>query len=411
MSEKKVLIICPDMGKWARNFGACQRNYYLAKYLENKGYDISVITIKHSVRKHLKLDIKFRVIAKECLYKAWLVPIIGNDIIRKYLTTNISPYEHDELQVFHWVESNKDFICGYINQNKIEKVIISVPEFFLLWLAPYIRIKCHNIRIIFDYRDTWSVFRMKKDMTYFVEKFLLRFADHIIYSVPVYKKVNKLFSTNQMDFSVILNGYSEELWKGIKSCNRDRKRMVLSYVGSIQFGDKANYYRNPKQLIEAFIQENSLGDMLLQFVGVKEITSEMRAIAMRANNRIIFKESVEPEESYQFIIDSDVVIAINQAEEPGMNDTISGKLYDYLRSGRDIFYIGNKTNVFSKLIRRNNWGTTCENETQEICRAIRLIRERWLLSKQCRSEVDISSIRKYSREYQNERYCTIIDAL
>ncbi len=411
MKKGKILIICPDMGRYARSFGASQRNYFLSQYLFSNSYDVSVITINHQNRCRLDLETPFCVIARGKASQKKNNALIWNSSLSSYAMKYISPYGHDEMSVLQWVDSNKEFICKYINDGKISKVIISVPEFSLLWLAPYIKRRCQSVKLIFDYRDTWSMFWMKRNMSFYMEKYLIQFADHIIYAVPMYKKVHHFFKVDKKNFDVILNGYSEKAWKEVTFDNHRNEKMVFSFIGSIQFGRKAAYYRDPQHLLEAFVQANEQDNMMLRFVGVDGSTTDVREIVKRANGNIQFVGSVPPQESYQYMVNSDVVVAINQAKEPGMNYTISGKLYDYLRSGRDILYIGNRNNNFGCLIKKNKWGVTCENEINEIVTSIRELRDVWLEKGSIRETSVNNDIRHYSREYQNEKYRKIIDAL
>lgn len=411
MIKEKILIICPDMGRYARSFGSCQRNYFLAKYLFEQGYDVSVITVNHTNRCKWSLETPFKVIARNKASEERSNIILRSNGLRKYVRNSISPYDQDELGALQWVECNKKQICKYIREHTVEKVIISVPEFALLWLAPYIKRKCLGAKIIFDYRDTWSLFGMRKDLSFLLERYLLKYADHVVCSVPIYKKANAFLGIERKKFDVILNGYSEEAWKDIQKSKSERKKMILSFVGSIQFGKEATYYRDPQYLIEAFIEENRNEDMILQFVGVNNVTEEMKIAVKRARGTIVFIKPVLPQESYKLMINSDVVIAINHAEEMGMNYTISGKLYDYLKSGRDILYIGNRENVFGRLMRKNNWGITCDNTFESICHSIQEMKNRWLSGEQFRRSNSDEKIDFYSREYQNEKYRKVIDSL
>lgn len=79
-----------------------------------------------------------------------------------------------------WLKNYEEAILGCILHKGIKKVIISGPSFALFSVAEKIKKKDGSIKIIFDYRDPWFLWKKKKNLAYLKEKKYLKNADRIV---------------------------------------------------------------------------------------------------------------------------------------------------------------------------------------------------------------------------------------
>ncbi len=169
MKNKKLIIICPSMWPDMNLWGETQRMYYLANYLAEWGWQITVISPSYDVdKKNLEI--------RQKKYK------------NLYLGSRIKKAEWfygepDFIEVNKknmWIRKNRNEICRYIDKEGVQKVIISMPGFTFMQLGKRIKKACGHVRLFYDYRDPWYLWMHKKNPAYYRERYYLGFADKVV---------------------------------------------------------------------------------------------------------------------------------------------------------------------------------------------------------------------------------------
>lgn len=200
MDKKNILIIAPEIVPRVNSWGGSQRMYYLGNMLEK--YGENVITVSPRFRTALECE------NKEVLYRpVYLGGITGsgeNDEGRKkYIKgkerkgascirrikkllymfwVQADYFIYSEPSSFqgkfykNWLRDYDGAIWECINKNEIKRIIISGPSFALFSIAKKIKKRDENIKIIFDYRDPWHLWKKQKNLAYLKEKRYLRYA-------------------------------------------------------------------------------------------------------------------------------------------------------------------------------------------------------------------------------------------
>lgn len=429
MQNKKLIIICPSMWPDMNLWGETQRMYYLANYLAEWGRQITVISPSYDADKK---NMEIRQKKYKNLY-------LGSPIkkakgsrtsgpqrqtgklktVKRHISNLLNKCgewfygEPDFIEIYKknmWIRKNRNEICRYINKEGAQTVIISMPGFTFMQLGKQIKKACGDIRIFYDYRDPWYLWKHKKNPAYYRERRYLGFADKVIgFSEKFRLDMIKEMGIAPQKIYTVYNGYSEQAWEefekkkmpesvqGMKSVS---EKLILTYTGSMSLNNKKNNYRNPANLIAA-VKDNP--DVELYLVGIAKVTKET------VENNVHYIGEVTQQKSFGYMMRSDVLISIHDTADRSGEYLISGKFYDYMRSGRTILHIGKENSLMAEFVRKYHLGDVCENHTDSLRKKILELAERkkeGKLSRESSSEQDIS---RFARDYQNDIYRQIID--
>lgn len=432
-ASDNILIIVPEMVPRVQSWGGSQRMYYLANMLEKQGK--SVITVSPGFETALECE------NKEVLYCP--VYLGGNDerenkkgeendprkkekkansFLKKAKTSiymflvAVDYFIYSEPSSFQgifyekWLKDYEKAIWECIVQKEIKKIIISGPSFSLFSIAKKIKKKNGNIKIIFDYRDPWFLWKKRKNLAYLKEKRYLKYADCIVCFSEIFRQdMCKAFEIDINKTEVVYNGYSEETWEKVdenKRKNRTReKKLVITYVGGMDFNDNRKNYRNPNMIMRA-VEKLEEGTVELKFVGVAA------AEKMEKRNNINYIQKVTQEESFMYMLESDVLLNIHDTDDESGKYLVPGKFYDYMRSGQVIWNIGEEDGLAARLLKEYGLGVSCINRmdtVEEMLDKLIVLKERGEIKKLRR--VGEKGILSFSREMQNAGYMRVLDRL
>ncbi len=429
---QKILIIAFTMIPNAKSWGSSQRIYYLAESLVNAGMGVTVL---HSANKNygffnktvnfnrIAIPLKFNLLQKlllgapgapvssiknrknnfrnkiESLLKARL------GFLDKFLFND--PNAGAGITGAIWIQGIKSFIRNFIlNGGDSIVVIISGPPFSVFSISAFIKNNFPAVKVILDYRDPWNLWNNRKGISFFKEKSALINADRIIVTNESLKmSMASTFNISVDKFAVVLNGYSAESWKNVslKLGRSSNNQIRIAYIGSINFES----YRDPTHFLKAYDLFSHQKDVRLSFIGLQNV-SELNYLKKKYPNEIILKGRVTPEESFAEMMDNDILIVFHTANDYSGKYLTSAKLYDYIRSGKVIWSIGNKCDLNSVLVEENKLGVTSENNVEDILATFETLYEAWEkdgLKKYANASIQTDF---YSREFQNARYLEII---
>ena len=216
---------------------------------------------------------------------------------------------------------------------------------------------------------------------------------------------------NSAKYDVVYNGYQENLWKNVESKYHANSKMIFEFIGSLEFRDNSMNFRNPFRLIDAFLDFSLDKDVELIFIGLTKLTAEMKEISRKSGGKIKFFKAVSAQKSLERMVEGDILITINYLNSWADRYALSGKLFDYLRSGRVIWGIGAKRGALRRFILENKVGVFCENNEEDIKKLLNCLYDKWSKEKHIERKNDNRDWSIYSREYQNEKYYQIIKNL
>lgn len=426
--RSKVLIICPSMWPRMSSWGETQRMFYLANYLSENGWDVSTLSPDYGTGEALSgremyysphfpgKGIRIEQSTQQSERKERF--FIRVPFLRRLVSCTITPlvkwaynepdcYEGVLKQVWMWKNHRK--IRHILDKTEYGTVIISAPSFVLFRFARIIKKRNASVSIVFDYRDPWHLWNRRKNFAYFSEKRCLKYADAIVgFTDNFTEDMKKTFHLPAPKCHTVYNGYSKTDWIFSETDYsppfiRIPGRLYLIFTGNLTFWDSEQNFRNPFPLMEAV---SAFSEVELYFIGVR---GQLPDINYR---NIHFIRNVSQKESFHFMKAADVLISIHDAADSSGNYLISGKFYDYIRSGRVIWHIGRQEDLMSEWIRQYHLGVFCTNHASRLKEMLQ-----FLLQKQKRNSLDTlrkskeAFVQQFSRETQNSHYADVLHSI
>ncbi|PHX05721.1 glycosyltransferase [Vibrio splendidus] len=414
---KKVLILTYEMLPYSSTFGGCQRMYFLAENLTSQGVSVSVIAAKKNKKNHFGKLVNFDSIFFGSNNK--LESDIGNatsrynpldffkSLLRKVVDKVINPFFNEPsnllaLRAFLWIKKYRDDIFNHISNNDFDTVIISGPPFTLFSISKGIKRQFPGVKVILDYRDPWGIWNGNKSIAFYRERSFIDNSDEIVVVTPAAKVSTEKFFTLNKPVKVIYNGFSNDSWNSMKPLDEVRSCLIrIAFIGSIDFKD--NSYRSTKVFFEAYDLFKDRFELL--FVGASD-TSEARSLLSKYENLKIIP-NVDQTKSLSYMMTSDILLTLHTTNDSSGSFLIQGKVFDYLRSGKLLYSIGNESDYTNIFIKNNSLGFTSKNSKEEIIEVLESIIE--LHSSTGLKRRIVIDIDEYSREFQNRKYLGIIN--
>ena len=91
---------------------------------------------------------------------------------------------------------------------------------------------------------------------------------------------------------------------------------------------------------------------------------------------------------------------------------IPGKIFDYIKSGKEILSISDESSIATQMINENGFGEAVINERNLINEKFKILIDKFEkkeLNKKDKNSIE--NLEKYSREYQYKRYLEILDKI
>ena len=265
-------------------------------------------------------------------------------------------------------------------------------------------------KIVFDFRDLWTNHHLYSGIpilnTYekWLEKRLCKLADVITVVSDNLADILRTKVDNDKIF-IIPNGFDMDDLSILPSSNYfDNKKINIVYTGSIYME-----HTNPSLLLDSIkeLKDVSFNLDKLNICFIGSISNSLDVIIKKycIGEFVYQKNRLSREETLRIQRDADVLLFFEWTEKDGI---LTGKLFEYMFSGTQIWTIGRKWQP-SRMIEELGLGKAFGNDVQLIKKE--LIN---LLNGNLPPKNDISNIKelqKYTREYQANKLLKIIEKL
>ncbi|WP_281950370.1 glycosyltransferase [Nitrosophilus kaiyonis] len=408
-----------------------------SKYLAKNGYEVFVLTTKkYSFMGPLGLDEKLpenvkkievdflpNLLKKKLDNKERIVKSNNKDnsnnitklklIIRKFRNYIGSLFDIHDLWINPAIKEAKKII----EKEEIDFIISSYSPPAVSVISHKLKKLYPHLQWIADFRDLWAynhVFYAKGIFGIYEkykEKKILSNVDKIItVSNPLTEEMKKHYPTKKI--YTIENGFDPEEfhnWKNtLKVKPKISNKLVISYLGTIYPGkqDPSILFEACNELIEEGFIEKSQIEINFYGNNKKQLDDIIKSKNYNKYDIINIKGFVSREESLKVQKESDMLLLL-EWNDPSAKGVLTGKLFEYLVSGRPILGIGiNNENEAGKLIEKTKTGKLFTNKDllkQEL--------KKILLNK----KIDfynpiVSKIEKYSRDKQVLRLIEIMES-
>lgn len=388
-ASKKILIISYY---WPPSGGAgVQRIFKFAKYLSQAGFDPFVVTVDDKVASYPIRDESLLADVPSDLKVFRTHSFEPLNILTK-LTGNKAPYggfankdkEKFSQKVLRFIRGNffipdarKGWVkfaytkaADLITKENIETVIISSPPHSSQLIGLMLKKKFPKLKWVADLRDPWTDIFYYKDMLHTklaaakdasFEKQVVEKADElIVVSKPILNNyLSKSSNITASKIHVIPNGFDEDDFPPMKPAVNEA--FTITYVGTI-----ADIY-NPGMFFGALRKAmDKMPEMKLRLRFVGGRTENI--IGLIRNNNLVeiteFVSHVKHETAIQYMRTSDALLLVIP-DVPDSHGILTGKLFEYLASRKQIICIGSRKGDAARIINECNAGMTFERSETE----------------------------------------------
>lgn len=312
-----------------------------------------------------------------------------------------------------WVKPSVRYLKEYLREHPVDAIISTGPPHSMHLIAMKLK-KELGIPWIADFRDPWT------EIDYYQDLHLSRWADrkHHKLERQVLTQADKVVTVGwdcarslgrlgNRNVRVVPNGYDWEIDANQQPAPLSQE-FTLTHLGVVTPS------RNTPQLwnaLKELKEENAdFGSNLkIRLVGQvdQSVTESLEAAGLKGNTEIIpyipHDEILQMQQSSQVLL-----LLINNT--PNAKGILTGKLFEYLVSGRPILCIGPEDGDAARVISQAKAGTTVGFDDKEKMKAAL---KDWF-EKYNRQELRAStseSIRQFSRQSQCKHYVVLLDAI
>lgn len=387
-----------------QNAIASQRPYVWAREWAKLGHDVTVLTI----RKEAKDDQSqrsfqgFRVI--ETSAGSWIERLRSKRNSIRYHTVvkesatkrtgGFKAYVQDWLRrrgflssvrlpdVFDlWIPQARQVIREQLEKESFDVIVSTFGPHASLRAGYHAHRRWPKAKWIVDFRDLWTdnhVYPGFWPFTWFekiLERFYLRRVDAITTVSPALA-TSLQARAHGKPVVVFTNGFDPEetaqtdvAANHVRSYIRSEKKLTFVYTGSLH-----PVQRNPGIFLQALTrltdEERSKVDVI--FAGPREAFLDAQIESLKLGETVRALGSLKREESLRLQNEASVLLFFEYQHEAGRDGVLTGKLFEYLATGRPIWAVGvDATTTVGSLLTQNFCGQAFSRDTDRIVTEIR----------------------------------------
>lgn len=309
-----------------------------------------------------------------------------------------------------WVKPSVKYLTGYLKEHPVDAMISTGPPHSMHLIAKALH-KKFNIPWVADFRDPWTDIDFYKDLK------LTRCADrkHHRLENQVLTEATKVVTVGwdcarglerhgAKDVAVITNGYDETFVETQGRASLHQSTMfTMSHIGII--GEN----RNPESFWQVIGELTPSIDLKIKLIGQVD-NSVIESI--KRNNIEKYVEIIPYIPHNQVIEEqakSDVLLLfVNNT--PNAKGILTGKIFEYMASGRPILCIGPEDGDSARILNETKTGITVDFDDKVKMKSVILdlttkYQENQLITN------DIKTVEKYSRHNLTKEFVTILNGI
>lgn len=383
MNLKKILVISYY---WPPGGGAgVQRILKFVKYFPENGFQPFVVTVDEDKASYPVID---KSLNAEVPHEAEVIrtgtfepfdvysKLIGKKSIPTGFSNETDPGVIQKLSRFirgnffipdarkGWIKFAFEAACKIIEKENIDTILTTSPPHSAQLIGLKLK-KKFDIKWIADLRDPWTDIYYYKEFRHlpFAEKLdkkyerrVLENADKIITVSSDLKRMflQKSVSIDEKKITIIPNGFDEDDFKNLRKSDKRQSEFIISYTGTLaeSYGPQIFF-----DALKKVIMENTDVKIKLRFIGspADSLMDKIREMSMSSNLEVI--PTVSHERSLEYLNESTMLLLVIPEVE---NDKgiLTGKLFEYLASGKTIVCIGPEDGEAAEIISECNAGKT-----------------------------------------------------
>jgi glycosyltransferase involved in cell wall biosynthesis len=250
--------------------------------------------------------------------------------------------------------------CEIIENGGINRVITTSPPHSTQLIGLKLKKKYPGIKWIADLRDPWTdIYYYNQFYPTFIsktidrkfEKTVLKKADRII---TIGSSLKTSFSLKVKGIAdktdVISNGYDEDDFRDLTSATPEK--FTISYIGTLSDAYPIGGFL---ESLKALKEKGK--DFILRFIGTVSPKQKELILSKTGNSTIEFIPYVDHTAAIKYMLDSTILLLIIPDHQSNRS-IITGKLFEYIASGKPIICLGPVDGDAANIIRSADAGET-----------------------------------------------------
>lgn len=431
--KRKVLIITYY---WPPSGGAgVQRWLKFSKYLREFGWEPVIYTpenpeapaIDNSLEKDIPSGIsivKRPIVEPYSFYKRFVGMKPGEKVNAGFLQEKEKPGLAEGFAVWlrgnffipdarrFWINPSVRFLTKYLKDYPVDAIVSTGPPHSMHLIALQIHKKL-NIPWLADFRDPWTGidFYHQLKLTSFADRLHHKLEKKVLSSATAVSVVSQDMADEfngivKREYKLVTNGYDEEDISPLPLHQLDTK-FTISHIGSI------NASRNPvglwKVLAEMAKENREFSDALqIKLVGKVDI-GVIKSIEENGLTDFLSRIEYMPHQNVMREIQKSQVLLLLINNTPNAKGILTGKVFEYLGSGRPILSIGPEDGEAAAVLKDADAGQTAGYENSE--GMFRILNAYFTSFSERRLESNTGNRLKYSRKALTEQIAAILNEL
>ena len=309
-----------------------------------------------------------------------------------------------------WIRPSVNFLKDYLSNNPVDAIVSTGPPHSMHLIALQIHTKL-NIPWLADFRDPWTGidFYHQLRLTSSADSLHRKLEKKVLSSATAVTVVsqdmaNEFNGIYERDYNLITNGYDEQDISPLPQNQLDKK-FTISHIGSI------NASRNPESLWKALSEMIVNNPEFTKAVQIKLVgkvdISVLKSIENHGLTPYLSRIEYMPHREVMHEIQKSQVLLLLINNTPNAKGILTGKIFEYLGSGRPIISIGPEDGDAAIILKDSDAGQTASYENEETM--LRILSDYFTRFSEKRLESNTGNLLKYSRKVLTGEIAKILD--
>jgi len=430
---RKVLIITYY---WPPSGGAgVQRWLKFSKYLREYGWEPVIYTpenpeapaIDHSLEKDIPEGItviKLKILEPYSAYKRFVGMKPGEKVNAGFLQEKEKPGWAEGFAVWlrgnffipdarrFWINPSVKYLKKYLKENPVDAIVSTGPPHSMHLIAMHLN-KTFKIPWLADFRDPWTGidFYHQLKLTSIADKLHHKLEKKVLTSatsVSVISRdmINEFTAIVKRDYNLITNGFDDSDITPLPLSQLDEE-FTISHIGSI------NQARNPVKLWKVLSQMIKEKPLLAKAIKIKLVGKTdigvLKSIEEYGLTEHLHCIDYLPHQEVMHEIQKSQLLLLLINNTPNAKGILTGKIFEYLGSGRPILSIGPEDGDAAVILRDTEAGQTADYGNEKSMQLI--LTEYFIKFTEQRLVSNTKNQLKYSRKVLTKQIAGILDEM
>ena len=421
---------------WPPSGGAgVQRWLKFSKYLRDYGWEPVIYTpenpeapsIDDSLTQDIPEDIeviKLPIVEPYSAYKRFVGMKQGDKVNAGFLQEKEKPGFAENFAIWlrgnlfipdarrFWINPSVKFLKKYLSEKPVSAIVSTGPPHSMHMIAYHLHKKL-NISWLADFRDPWTgidfyhqlkLTKLADTLHHTMEKKVLKSADSVV--VVSNQMVTDFQALWEREYKLVTNGYDEQDFMPLSQDQLDTK-FSISHIGSL------NAARNPEMLwnvLARMAKENAAFAEALQIklVGKVDI-NVLKSIAKFGLTKYLYRVDYLSHKDAMLEIQKSQVLLLLINNTPNAKGILTGKVFEYIGSGRPILCIGPENGDAAEILNESQAGQTADYENETGMHAV--LTDYFTRFSEQRLENNAGNLLKYSRRSLTAEIASVLNEI